>query len=665
MQALQLLPPYQDRTDRVATKRSNVGKNPGSVLFRTATNLLQLAWERSHDGMVFTDGDGIIVAANPAYAAMMGFREHEMVGKLATFSFSNNDDQYEALDAYRKNFEQRSLPSYSEQRITLPSGKVIDVEVSHSFVETEDGSRLLFSVFRDVTKRKEAERALAQSERNYHEWFENSVQGMFQTSLSGKLINANPALLRMLGYSSFEEMSRVNLSDIYVNPKDRERLVQLLLTHGFCRDVELRLRRKDGKTITVLEHSRLIKDEQGNPIMFEGILEDITERKAQEQQLREYVDALRVSQQALAELNARKDKLLFALSHDLRSQLGSILGFSEILLEDEEKLPVEERRQFITYIRDAAQNQLKVINELLRKPTQEAPGSEAQPEETDLAQAAEKTVQLLGTVAKQKEIEIQVNIPAGTMVHANGQLVLQVFNNLVSNALKFTPPKGRIRLEIAEQTPREWVVAVRDTGVGIPLEDQPKLFVARGTYSQTGLSGEKGTGLGLPLCAEIMRELGGDISVESVPGNGTTFYLRFPKSEPEGQVTILVVDDEPGIRALHAKYIKQAYPGAHVLQAPDGQKALEMMLRHKPKLVLSDYAMPKMNGLALLEAAKQQEELKQIPIVIATGHDSWAVREELEAAGAYDVVAKPLPVEKIKNIIRSTVAAAAEQGDKV
>lgn len=655
MQALQLVTPHHRREDRGESTRSNIRRNPGSLLFRTATDLLQLAWEVSNDGMVFTDGEGIIVAANKAYASMMGFREHEMVGKLVTFPYSSTEDQRQALDTYRKNFQQRSMPTYSEQRIALPNGKVIDVEISQSFVETEDGSRLLFSVFRDVTQRKEAERALAQSERNYHEWFENSVQGMFQTSLSGKLINANPALLRMLGYRSLEELSRINLSEIYVNPKDRERLTQLLLTHGFCRDVELRLRRTDGRTITVLEHSRLIKDAQGNPVMFEGILEDITERKAQEQQLREYVDALRVSQQALAELNARKDKLLFALSHDLRSPLGSILGFSEILLEDEGKLPVEERRQFLTYIRDAAQNQLKVINELLRKPTQEPVGQEAQAEETDLAQAAEKTIQLLGTVARQKSIAIKVDIPAGTTVRANGQLVLQVFNNLVSNALKFTPANGSIRLELAKETSKEWVVAVRDTGVGIPLEDQEKLFVARGAYSRTGLSGEKGTGVGLPLCAEIMKELGGDISVESTPGSGTTFYLRFPKFEPEGQVNILVVDDEPGIRALHAKYIQQAYPGAHVLQAPDGQKALEMMLRHKPRLVFSDYAMPKMNGLALLEAAKRQAELNQIPIVIATGHDSWAVREELEAAGAHDVVAKPLPVEKIKSILQSTI----------
>lgn len=655
MQALQLVTPHHRREDRGESTRSNIRRNPGSILFRTATNLLQLAWEGSNDGMVFTDGEGIIVAANKAYASMMGFREHEMVGKLVTFPYSSTEDQRQALDTYRKNFQQRSMPAYSEQRIALPNGKVIDVEISQSFVETEDGSRLLFSVFRDVTQRKEAERALAQSERNYHEWFENSVQGMFQTSLSGKLINANPALLRMLGYRSLEELSRINLSEIYVNPKDRERLTQLLLTHGFCRDVELRLRRTDGRTITVLEHSRLIKDAQGNPVMFEGILEDITERKAQEQQLREYVDALRVSQQALAELNARKDKLLFALSHDLRSPLGSILGFSEILLEDEEKLPVEERRQFLTYIRDAAQNQLKVINELLRKPTQETSGSEAQPEEIDLAQIAEKTVQLLSTVAKQKEIDVRADIPVGTKVRANGQLVLQVFNNLVSNALKFTPANGSIRLELAKETSKEWVVAVRDTGVGIPLEDQEKLFVARGAYSRTGLSGEKGTGVGLPLCAEIMKELGGDISVESTLGSGTTFYLRFPKFEPEGQVNILVVDDEPGIRALHAKYIQQAYPGAHVLQAPDGQKALELMLRHKPRLVFSDYAMPKMNGLALLEAAKRQAELNQIPIVIATGHDSWAVREELEAAGAHDVVAKPLPVEKIKSILQSAI----------
>jgi PAS domain S-box-containing protein len=660
MQALQVLPSTRTQQDRAVSDRPGSGRNPGLILFRSATDLLRLAWDYSHDGLVFTDGNGTIVAANKAYAAMTGFREHELVGKPLTLAFSSQVSQDEALAEYRKNFESRSFPPYSEQQILLPTGRAIDVEISHSFVETEDGTGLLFSIFRDVTKRKEAERALAQSERNYHELFEHAVQGMFQTSLSGKLINANPALVRLLGYESFEELSRINLGELYVNPKDRERLVQLLLTQGFCRDVELRLRRKDGQVITVLEHSRIIRDHQGNPVMLEGILEDITERKAQEQQLREYVDALRVSQQTLAELNARKDKLLFALSHDLRSPLGSILGFAEILLEDGEQLPAEERRQFLQYIRDAAQNQLKVINELLRKPEEEPSEPEGQSDGTDLKQIAEKAVELLSTVAKQKLVTVEVDIPAGTMVRAKDQPVLQVLNNLISNALKFTPPNGRVRLDIAKQTAEEIVLAVRDTGIGIPLEDQDQLFVKRGGYTRTGLGGEKGTGLGLPLCAEIMKELGGKITVESTPGNGTAFYLHFPKASGEDRVNILVVDDDPGIRALHAKFIGKACPGAHILQAQDGRQALDLMQRYKPKLVLSDYAMPVMNGLAFLEAAKRQEELKQIPIVIATGHDSWAVREELIAAGAHDVLAKPLPQEKIRNILQATISTRSE-----
>jgi PAS domain S-box-containing protein len=565
------------------------------------------------------------------------------------------------LNDYRIHFAQRSVPPYSEQQIVLATGRVIDVEVAHSFFETEDGNLLLFSVYRDVTKRKEAERALAWSERNYHEWFEYAVQGMFQTTVGGKLVNANPALLQMLGYSSLEELQQIgNIEQLYVNPKDRERLTQLLLTHGFCRDVELTLRRKDGRIITVLEHSRVIKDVQGKPIMFEGILEDITERKAQERQLREYLDALRLSQEALAESNARKDKLLYALSHDLRSPLGSILGFAEILLEDGEKLPSDERRQFLLYIRDAARNQLKLIEELLRKPSPASAGADNRPEEIDLADVARESAVLFETVAKQKSISLSVEIPTGTPVRASKQQVLQLFNNLLSNALKFTPANGVVRLELVDQTERAWVVAVRDTGIGIPPEDQSKLFVESGTYTRPGLSGEQGSGVGLPLCAQIMKELGGKISVESSPGVGTTFYLYFPKLNAAEKVNILVVDDEPGIRALHAKYIQQAYPSAQVLQASDGRSALELMFRYRPSVVFSDYAMPNMNGLALLEAVRKHEELKRTPVVIATGHDSWAVREELESAGAFKVVSKPLPVETIKTILQSTVPNFSE-----
>lgn len=650
MQALRIVEDYRPS----ATK--TLRKNPGTILFRSTEGILSSVWEKSKDGMLLTDEDGITVAVNKAYCSLVKMPQHGLIYEPLTAVYASERERQEALNDYRQKFETRTMPEYSEKQMKLHDGRVVDIEIAHSFIEAEDGTPLLLGVYRDVSRRKQAERALAHSEQNYRELFDKSVQGMFQVTIDGKLIDANPTLLQLLGYGSLEELKSVDIGKaLYVNPRDRDRLTALLLQHGFCRDVELHLKRKDGKSITVLEHSRVIRDAQGNPVMFEGIIEDISERKEQERQLREHVDALRVAYELLAELNARKDKLLFALSHDLRSPLGSIIGFSEILLADGEKLPKEELQQFLTYIHDAAQNQLRVISELLEKPTTETDDLQKNPQETDLAEIGVRSIQLLSTVAKQKSIALSMNIPADAKAHVDGQLVLQVFNNLISNALKFTPAGGSITLELVDQTEQDWLVAVRDTGIGIPAEDLPKLFQTKGTYSRTGLSGEKGTGLGLSLCAEIMKELGSDISVDSSLGKGTTFFLRFPKSEPDRSINVLVVDDEAGIRSLHTKYIQRIFPGARVMQAADGQKALELMFRNKPQVVLSDYAMPKMNGLALLEAKKLHDETKDIPVVIATGHDSWAVREELESAGAYEVLSKPVPMAKIESILRATI----------
>ncbi len=521
---------------------------------------------------------------------------------------------------------------------------------------------LLLGVYRDATRRKEAERKLARSEKNFRELFDKSVQGMFQVSANGKLINANPALLRLLGYSSLDELRQVDIAhDIYINPRDRERLMDLLLTHGFCRDVELQLKRKDGTRITVLEHSRVIKDDNDNPVLFEGILEDITDRKEQDRKLRESVDALRVSEESLAESNARKDKLLAALSHDIRSPLGSILGFCDLLIQEGEKLCKDEQQQFLGFIRDAAQSQLKLINELLEKPMQKSAAQESNDSVTDLAEMGSRTFELLKSVAKQKHVELLMNIPTHTVISANRQLVLQVMNNLVSNALKFTPGGGSVALSLAGETEKDVTVAVSDTGIGMSSEDTARLFAGKEIQSRTGLSGEKGSGVGLRLCADIMNEVGGEISVTSEVGRGTTFFLQFSKLPESGQANVIVADDDAGVRALHTKYIARAFPGARILQAEDGQKALELMFRHKPKIVFSDYAMPKMNGLALIEAARRHEEIQNIPIVIATGHDSWATLDALESAGAHEVVAKPVSPMKFETILRSMLSQEKEK----
>ena len=144
------------------------------------------------------------------------------------------------------------------------------------------------------------------------------------------------------------------------------------------------------------------------------------------------------------------------------------------------------------------------------------------------------------------------------------------------------------------------MIDVCDTGVGISPEAIPKLFKVEEKYTTVGLKGERGTGLGLPVCYEIMQKHGGSISVESEQGKGTVFHLTFSNQDLENKLTILIVDDDRRIRVLHARYVKKAFPDASVLQARDGKEALTLAREHRPRLIVSDYAMPTMDGFEFL-----------------------------------------------------------------
>jgi PAS domain S-box-containing protein len=638
---------------RTAQRQLQSSTRPNPTETRDLTLFEQIV-DHAPDLVYIADKNGRFSFVNERSTEITGYSRKELIG-MSHLNLVDPAYRAKVRRFYLRQFLTGESLTYLEFPMITKSGKRLWMGQNVSFQYVYRLPAFVV-IARDITEKKHWEEALRESEQKYRDLFDNAVQGMFQVSITGQLINANPALLRLLGYDSLEELKYVDIATKhYVNSYDRQRLTELLLTHGFCRDVELNLRKKDDSLITVLEHSRVIRDAEGKPVMFEGILEDISVRKQQDRKLRESVDALRSSEEALAELNARKDKLLFALSHDLRSPLGSILGFTELLLDEKEKPGEEESRQFLAYIRDAAQSQLKSINELLSRPVDDTNNNQSRSENVDLSDVAKKSVELLLPAAKQKSVDLQVDLPQGTIIYADVQMAMQVFNNLISNALKFTQVGGSVSIGIRGQTERDWIIAVRDTGIGIPSDDLQRLFVSKGAYSRTGIRGEVGTGVGLPLCAEIMNELNGEVTVESTEGCGTTFVLRFPKADQKQRLTVLLVDDEPGIRALHARYIKRAMPDVHVVQASDGQKALELMVQFHPTVVFSDYAMPNMNGLALLGAIRQREELKDIPVVIATGHDSWAVREDLNAAGAFAILAKPVSAAQIKEVLGKTV----------
>jgi PAS domain S-box-containing protein len=629
-----------------------------------AAKVLSFIWDNANEGMRLTDEDGIIVAVNPSYCRLVGMTADELIGLHFTCIYASVENRDKMTSEYESRFKQQESEPHQEKRFVLWTNQTLEVEVCDSFVESDDGCMLMLSQFRDVTTEKITHTALTESESKYRGLFANSVMPMFQSTPEGKLVNANRAMLKLLGYNNFFELAELDIArDTYAYPEEREALTGMLQQKGYVVNIEINLRRKNGRVITVLENARTIVDNDGKVIGYEGVLEDITARKAMEKTLQEYVWALEKSKSALTELNAQKDKLFSILSHDLRSPFSSILGFCDILLKENDQLSAEDRMQFVAYIQEAAQDQLSLVNKLLDWSRLESGRIKMEHDELDLHEIVRKNINSLTGLAIQKQVKLQVNLPLKMMVNGDKQMLNQVFGNLIGNSLKFTPVNGIISVELIEEQQNHWIIGIRDTGIGIPEEDMHKLFKIEEKYTRKGLQGEKGTGLGLPMVHEIIQKHHGSISVKSTSGLGTLFLLTFPKSNPATSENILVVDDEHGIRLLHTRYIKRALPDVNVLHAADGAEALQIAKKFHPQMIISDNDMPDLSGLELLRRLKADPATSNIPVVVITGQDSDSNREALIQNGVNTILHKPVSPEQIAkllksfDIIQTTVAA--------
>ncbi len=617
--------------------------------------------ESATDAIVTCDSEGRITSWNGAAKAMFGYETVDVLGKPAQMLVPERYRRLTTLAFGRSLFRtQENAVRRTAELVGLSrTGKDFPVELSLSSWLTTDGAA--FSViFRDITSRKKIEERLRQSEERFQGIFDNAVQGMFQSTPAGKLIVANKSLLTLLGFNSVEELAAVNMSDLYVEPEQRSRHLSQLVSHGRCSNVELELRRKDGRLITVLEHSRMVKDDQGSPVLMEGILEDITERKELEARAAEFLDALRSSQASLADAIAHKDRLLSIVSHDLRSPFTSILGFCEILLGEHETLSPSERVEFVSYIQSSAQQQLALLNKLLEWSRLQSGRIKPDMNRVDLGAIGRTSVASEAGTALKKRIEVRSEIPDGTEIRGDADLLGQMFSNLISNALKFTKEGGHIVLQLNKGSAGEWLVSVSDSGIGIPAEDVGKLFKVEEHYTRKGLQGEAGTGFGLSVVAEIIQRHSGTITVESEVGRGTTFLIRLPRwIEPSAvrEGCVLVVDDDPGIRALHARYIKRTRPELEVIQAADGLEGFRMAQEQHPLLVMTDYSMPGSNGFQLLGRIKADPNTQDIPVVVVTGRESTASMEALRLKGAHATLTKPVSADAVRDILESVLAA--------
>ena len=503
------------------------------------------------------------------------------------------------------------------------------------------------------------------------DYFDNIIQSMINTVIAVtpdlRIETVNQATCELLGYTK-EELIGLPIGNVC----SIEELFDVTAVAGPSKndsltDVERTYLAKDGAEIPVLFSGSVIRDPIDGQIQaIVCVAADITERKRMEVELAEYTRNLETAYQDLQKLDEMKDSFLSTVSHELRTPLTSIKGFAEILLSYDE-VDKETQTEFLTIINNESDRLTRLINDVLDLAKIESGRMQWQTSEQALPELIETATNATRALSVQKNLTVHTDLSSDLPpVWADKDRLVQVVTNLLSNAIKFTPEGGEIRIQAhlldgegAEGVADMMRVSVSDTGTGISPEDQLHVFEKFRQVGDTLTERPEGTGLGLPICREILDYHEGQIWVESELGKGSTFFFTLPikggvqakKPSASEQIeevsvahggTILVVDDEENVRRLLEHELTRR--GYRVIKAADGKEAIEVAREHKPDLITLDIQIPHIDGFDVTSVLKNDPETIDIPILILSIVED---RDRGYRLGANDYLTKPFTVEAV------------------
>ena len=480
-------------------------------------------------------------------------------------------------------------------------------------------SRGIIGIGRDITVRKQAEEALRQSEMSFRSVVEGAPYGVFRASVDGRLMRVNPALREMLGYPTSTELLAATLGEhVFRKAEDFQHLVRLLGSTDEFKDVEMEWKRKDGSFITVRCSGRSVKGADENATYFEVFVEDVTERRVLERQLR-----MAAKMEAVGRLSG-------GIAHDFNNLLGVIIGYSQILKRKVE--PNNPLQEHIEEIEKAGQRATSLTRQLLAFSRQQI----LTPVVLDLNDLVSDMVKMLPRlIGEDIAVTTKLGAAIGKVKADQGQIE-QVLMNLAVNSRDAMPSGGKLVIETTDMVmdeiyvrhhpgakPGKYVMlSVADSGVGMNSETLLHIFEPFFTTKELG----KGTGLGLATVYGVVKQSGGYIWVDSELGKGSCFQIFLPRVEEavtcvaqsalsspvlRGNETILVVEDSEPLRKLAHSFLKER--GFQVLTACCGEEALELVASSQKTihLLLTDVVMPGMNGKVLADKLlRKQSSMK-------------------------------------------------------
>ena len=406
-------------------------------------------------------------------------------------------------------------------------------------------------------------------------------------------------------------------------------------------NAEFRINRKDSTIAWVTAATIVERNNNGEIINYFGRILDISLFKSREESLQKDVNKL-------GRVNSSKDNFISMLSHDLRAPFTSILGFSEILLNDT-TLSEKEKVEYLSYINDSSQNQLQLINDLLDWSRLQTGRLKIEPQRTSVQHLVFNSVSSLTGDAIRKNIDIKVTIPDNLYIEVDERLVTQTVTNFLGNAIKFSHEKTSVTITANIFNEKFSEIIIKDEGVGIPDVNKDKILKSVKIFSTEGTKGEKGTGLGLALAKEIIEKHSGGIWFYSVPDKGSEFHFTVPSSPN----TILLVKNNREIREEYLNLLRNRFPEYQVIGTENGYAALGIILSQMPFLIITEHEMPLMNGVQLTKSIKRKDKSLDIPVFVLVNENSDKIKKLYGSQGIEFLMEKPFAIDELEEKLKA------------
>jgi PAS domain S-box-containing protein len=502
--------------------------------------------------------DGDLTYANRAYCDFVDETEESLVGTSIYAEIPS--DEVERVKQYFQTFSKDNPVQTNENRLQRHDGEQRDFEwINYAQFDENDVADRFQSVGRDVTNRKLAESALKASEARYQGVVNGQSELVTRFRPDGEFTFVNDAYCRFVGRTEEETLSASIFEDVpETELHSLKEYLGSFTTDEPVRNIENKLKRHDGELRDIEWQDTAYFDDNGNVVEFQPVARDVTERKRIERELIEseerlkwQVDELRDREQRLEdqaeelvglaenisitsndldEANKQKDKLFSIIAHDLKGPFSTLLGYSNMLALKIESFSQPQILEAAQSMSMAAQRVFDLLTNLLEWSRLQMEGTAFNPEPIGFAPICEQNLNLFSPLAEEKGIKLVGPENSSITLFADRHMFNAIFRNMVNNALKFTPRDGQVAVD-CEVLGGFARFSIQDTGVGMSPEKLSKLFVLGEKTSTVGTNGEVGTGLGLQLCKDLVAKCGGELSVDSEIGEGTTFTFTMPLPE--------------------------------------------------------------------------------------------------------------------------------------